>query len=61
MKIQYNGFCCEKNNGIWTKCENGNIYTIIQMDFFHYNCYFNTELSAKDIEGLQNAINHFNN
>ena len=54
-----NGFECEKNNGIWTKCENGNILTIIQIDCYHYNCYFNDVLSAKSIKGLQNAINHF--
>ena len=41
------------------ECENGNIFTIIQIDYFHYNCYFNDILSAKSIKGLQNAINHF--
>lgn len=56
----FNGFLCEKNNGIWTKCENGNVLTIIRIDYCHYNCYFNDDLSAKYIEGLQNAINHFN-
>ena len=55
-----NGFECEKSNGIYTKCENGNIYTIIQMDYSHYNCYFNDDLSAKMIYGLKNAIDHFN-
>lgn len=27
--MNYNGFECKKNNGIWTKCENENIFTII--------------------------------
>ncbi len=57
--MNYNGFECKKNNGIWTKCENENIFTIIQNDYSHYNCYFNDILSAKSIKGLQNAINHF--
>ena len=57
--MNYNGFECEKNNAIWTKCENGNIFTIIKIDYWHYNCYFNDVLSAKSIKGLQNAINHF--
>ena len=57
--MNYNGFECNKDNGIWTKCENGNILTIIQIDYFHYNCYFNDDLSAKSIKGLQNAISHF--
>lgn len=57
--MNYSGFECKKNNGIWTKCENGNIFTIIQIDYFYYNCYFNDVLSAKSIKGLQNAINHF--
>lgn len=54
--MNYNGFECKKNNGIWTKCENENIFTIIQIDYSHYNCYFNDILSAKSIKGLQNAI-----
>lgn len=57
--MNYNGFECKKNNGIWTKCENENIFTIIQIDYSHYNCYFNDILSAKSIKGSQNAINHF--
>lgn len=26
--MNYNGFECNKGNGIWTKCENGNIFTL---------------------------------
>lgn len=59
IDMNYNGFKCEKKNGIWTKCENGNIFTIIQISYCHYNCYFNDALSAENIKGFQNAIKHF--
>lgn len=56
MFTELNGFECEKNNGIYTKCENGYIYTIIRMDYSHYNCYFNFDLIAENVHGLKNAI-----
>lgn len=55
-----NGFISEKNNGIWTKCKDGIVYTIIQTARTLYNCYEDNRLVAEKINGLQNATNVWN-